>query len=119
VSTPITTTAVQAPPTRITTFYAVDTSEPLTFQWTKPMPNNGYLGNVTFRQFQKKLIQVFDPKPVISYGVELGKSWAYQAQEGSFLCRLFVSNFGDVFITFSERKKGDWPLITLLAPHHG
>lgn len=117
-STPITTQAIRTPPTQVTTFYTPDTFELLTFQWTKPMPNNGYLGNVTFRQFQKKNIQVFDPKPIVSYGVVLGISWAYQAQDGSFLCRMFVSNFGDVFITFSERKKGDWPLITLLAPHH-
>jgi hypothetical protein len=82
------------------------------------MPNNGYLGNVTFREFQKKNIQVFDPQPVTVYGVTLGFSWAYQAQDGSFLCRMFVSAFGDVFVTFSERKKGNWPLITVFAPHH-
>lgn len=90
----------------------------MTFQWTKPMPTNGYLGNVTFREFQKKPIQVFDPKPIEVHGVVLGTSWAYQAQDGSFLCRMFVSAFNDVFITFSERKKGNWPLITVFAPHH-
>ena len=112
------TTITRTPPTVVTTFYTPDTFEVLTFEWTKPMPKNGYLGNVTFRQFQKKPIQVFDPKPVVSWGVELGISWAYQAQDGSFLCRLFVSHFGNVYIGFSERKKGNWPLITLLAPHH-
>jgi hypothetical protein len=117
-STSITTPATVTTPTRITTFYTFDTNEPLTFQWTRPTPNNGYLGNVTFRQYQKKNIQVYDPKRIEAYGVLLGISWAYQAQDGSFICRLFVSNFGDVFITFSERKTGNWPLITLLAPHH-
>ena len=112
------TQATSTAPTQVTSFYTPDTLEILTFQWTRPMPNNGYLGNVTFRQFQKKPIQVFDPKPVVSWGVELGISWAYQAQDGSFLCRLFVSHFGNVYIGFSERKKGNWPLITLLAPHH-
>ena len=113
-----TTATTRTPPTQVTTFYTPDTFELLTFQWTRPMPNNGYLGNVTFRQFQKKPIQVFDPKPVVSWGVELGISWAYQAQDGSFLCRLFVSHFGNVYIGFSDPKKGNWPLITLLAPHH-
>lgn len=112
------TQATPAPPTRITTFYTPDTFEPLTFEWTRPMPNNGYLGNVTFRQYQKKNIQVFDPRPVVSYGVQLGISWAYQAQDGSFICRMFVSAFGDVYVTFSERKQGNWPLVTVLAPHH-
>jgi hypothetical protein len=118
-STPVPTKCIiPIPPTRVTTFFTVDTSEPLTFQWTKQMPNKGHLGTVTFRQFQKKPIQVFEPKGVETFGVCLGISWAFQAQDGSFLCRLFVSNFGDVFITFSEPKKGDFPIITLLAPHH-
>ena len=118
-STPVSTQEIRFPPTRITTFYTNDgTGDSLTFEWTRRMPENGYLGNVTFRQFQKKPIQVFDPKPVVNFGVQLGISWAYQARDGSFLCRMFVSNFGDVFITFSERKKGDWPLITVFAPHH-
>jgi hypothetical protein len=118
VSTPIPIQTIPMPPTRITTFYTWGTFEPLTFEWTRRMPNNGYLGNVTFRQFQKKKIQVFDPKLIETYGVVLGTSWAYQAQDGSFLCRMFVSAFGDLYVTFSDRKKGDWPLISVLAPHH-
>jgi hypothetical protein len=118
VSTPVSTQAIPFPPTQITTFYTADTFEPLTFQWTRRMPNNGYLGNVTFRQFQKKNIQVFDPRIIETFGVVLGTSWAYQAQDGSFICRMFVSNFGDLYITFSDRKQGNWPLITVFAPHH-
>ena len=119
-STATSSLGIRTPPTTLTTFYQNPdaTGDVLTFQWTKPMPENGYLGNVTFRQFKKKLIQVFDPEPVVSWGVQLGISWAFQAQDGTFLCRMFVSNFGDLFITFSERKKGDWPLITVYAPHH-
>ncbi len=117
-STAISTQPIPAPPTRITTFFTGDTFEPLTFEWTRRMPNNGYLGNVTFRQFQKKNIQVFDPRPIETFGVLLGFSWAYQAQDGSFICRMFVSNFGDLYVTFSERKQGNWPLITVFAPHH-
>ena len=109
------------PPTKVTTFYehvADGTFEPLTFQWTKQMPDKGYLGIVTFRQFQKKPIQVFDREEVRSHGILLGFSWAYQAQDGSFLCRMFVSAFRDSYVTFSERKKGNWPVpLTVLAPH--
>ena len=106
------------PPTKVTTFYAPDTGEVLTFQWTKQMPSNGYLGTVTFRQFQKKPIQVFAAEPVYTYGILLGWSWAYQAQDGSFLCRMFVSAFIDSHVTFSDRKKGNWPVpLTVLRPH--
>ena len=117
-STPVSTEAVQARPTQITTFYTGDTFEPMTFEWTRPTPGNGYLGNVTFRQFKKKPIQVFDPRTVSTYGIVLGTSWAFQAGDGSFICRMFVSAFNDVYITFSDRKTGDWPLITVFAFHH-
>lgn len=109
------------PPTKVLTFYehATDgTFVPLTFQWTKQMPDKGYLGTVTFRQFQKKPIQVFDPEQVRSYGELIGWSWAYQAQDGSFLCRMFVSAYYDSHVTFSDRKKGDWPVpLSVIRPH--
>ena len=118
-STPIPTEEIRFPPTTITTFFTNDgTNDSLTLEWTRRMPENGYLGNVTFRQFQKKPIQVFDPKIVVTFGVKLGISWAFQARDGSFICRMFVSNFNDVFITFSDRKKGDWPLVTVYSLHH-
>lgn len=110
------------PPTKVTTFYehaADGTFVPLTFQWTRQMPDKGYLGTVTFRQFQKKPIQVFDPEPVVYYGQLLGWSWAYQAQDGSFLCRMFVSAYIDSYVTFADRKKGNWPVpLTVLPAHH-
>lgn len=117
-STPVSTQAIPIPPTRVTTFYTLDTFEELTFEWTRRMPENGYLGNVTFRQFQKKPIQVFDPKPVATIGVVLGTSWAFQARDGSFICRMFVSAFNDVYIAFSDRKTGNWPLVTVYSFHH-
>ena len=116
-SAAVTTQAAKPKPTTIPTFYT-EAGERLTFEWTREMPEDGYLGNVTFRQFQKKPIQVFDPEKVYSYGILLGVSWAYQAQDGSFLCRMFVSAVRDSYVTFSESKKGDWPVpLTVLAPH--
>lgn len=111
------------PPTKVLTFYehaADGTYVPLTFQWTKKMPKNGYLGIVTFRQFQKKPIQVFDAEPVYVHGFLLGWDWAYQAQDGSFLCRMFVSAIIDSYVTFYELKKGKWPVpLHVFPPHHG
>jgi hypothetical protein len=99
-----TTTAV---PTR-QHYFAYD-GTPMSFTWTKPMPQGGYLGTVTFGLLKNKSIQVFDPKDV-----QYGKSWAYQAQDGSFLCRMFVTSDWR-FITFSDSKKGNWPLISVFS----
>lgn len=117
-STQVSTEAAVRRPTQITTFYTADTFETLTFEWTRRMPENGFLGNVTFRQFQKKPIQVFDPKPISTYGIVLGISWAFQARDGSFICRMFVSAFNDVYVAFSDPKTGNWPLVTVFPFHH-
>lgn len=117
-STPVSTEATATRPTQLTTFFTLDTFEEMTFEWTRPMPANGYLGTVTFRQFQKKPIQVFDPRPVATFGVVLGTSWAFQARDGSFICRMFVSAFNDVYIAFSDRKTGNWPLVTVFSFRH-
>lgn len=82
------------------------------FNWVRQMPNNGYLGEVTYGSYQKKPIQVFDPHPATTADVE--KIWQYQAQDGSFLCSMKVTA-GQTSITFFDRKKGNWPGITVDA----
>ena len=114
-SAQVATEATRTPPTVITSFKTA-AGEPLTFQWTRAMPEGGYLGNVTFRQFQKKPIQVFDPEPVYSHSILIGVSWAYQAQDGSFLCRVFVTEFLNAYVTFSDLKKGNWPVPLTVVP---
>jgi len=83
----------------------------MTFNWTRPMPQGGYLGEVTFGSYQKKPIQVFDAKLDNTDG---SKTWQYQAQDGAFLCSMKVSSDRNS-ITFFARKKGDWPLIVVSA----
>jgi hypothetical protein len=51
------------------------------------MPQNGWLGTVSYGSINAKPIQVFDAKSVAG-----GTSWAFQAQDGSFQCRMFVSS---------------------------
>lgn len=89
----------------------------LSFQWTKPMPYNGYLGLVTFAQYKDKPIQVYDPKPILdSCGHEVGKNWGFQAQDGQFVGRMYVSKLKS-YIRFAHFRPGDpWPQVSCSAP---
>ncbi len=84
-----TTTAVQAvKPTRLR-YNCGDPQYPdfITFNWTRPMPQGGWLGTLTYGGVVNKPIQVFDAKtddPRFT-------NWAIQAQDGSFVCRMHVS----------------------------
>lgn len=83
----------------------------MTFSWTRPMPHDGYLGEVSYGSFKKKPIQVFDAKVNSTDG---SKTWQYQAQDGSFLCSMKVTS-DQSSITFLDPKKGNWPLVTVDA----
>lgn len=93
--------------------YVDDDNALMSFTWIRPMPHNGYLGEVTFRSVKKKPIQVFGA--IDDNG---SKNWGFQAQDGSFLCRMEVASDQNS-ITFLDLKKGNWPLITLNARFPG
>ena len=82
----------------------------MNLNWTKPMPNNGFLGEVTYLSFVKKPIQVFAAIDQEGY-----KIWQFQAQDGSFLCSLKV-RLDQNTITFFDTRKGNFPNVTLYAP---
>lgn len=81
--------ASPTPPTR-TRYNCGDVDNPdyITFQWTRPMPNGGYLGTVSYGQITNKPVQVFDAKVDNTTKIV---DWTFQAQDGSFLCHMFVS----------------------------
>lgn len=88
----------------------------LAFQWGRHMPEGGRLGTVTFAQYVNKPIQVFDAKPIIINGVELGKDWRFQAQDGSFLGHMLVSARKG-FIRFAKFRENDnWPQVSCAIP---
>ncbi len=89
----------------------------LTFTWGKQMPDNGRLGQVTLGQFVNKPIQVFDLQIIKdSAGNELYRDWAFQAQDGSFLGRMYVSR-GKSYIRFAHFRATDqWPQVTCSVP---
>ena len=80
------------------------------FNWGRRMPNNGRLGDVTYGSLQKKLIQVFNPIE----NADRSKTWQFQAQDGSFLLSMKVSENQDV-VTFFDSKKGNFPQVTVYA----
>ena len=87
----------------------------LTFQWGRQMPENGRLGTVTFREHVNKPIQVFDRQDVRYNGQLVGYNWGFQAQDGLFLGRMFVSLYQS-FIGFTQFRPGDpWPRVTCTA----
>lgn len=60
----------------------------LGLSWTRRMPYNGWLGVAsTSNMEESKDVQIYDPR-TLSDG---GTSWAFQAQDGSFVCRMYVS----------------------------
>ena len=88
----------------------------LTFNWTRPMPGNGYLGEVTFGQFVNKPIQVYGAEPILYNGHQVGLNWGFQAQDGSFLGRMYVST-GKCYIRFAHFRANDqWPQVSCHVP---
>ncbi len=84
---------------------------PLSFKWTKPMPQGGWLGEVTFAQYTNKPIQVFDAKPIYVDGYEVGRNWGFQAQDGSFVGRMYVALYKS-YIRFAHFRPNDqWPQV--------
>jgi len=58
----------------------------LTLSWTRPMPYGGWLGQATTSE--TKDVQAYDAQS-LNGGVT---SWGFQAQDGSFVCRMYVSS---------------------------
>ena len=88
-----------------------DSPDPISFAWTRRMPNNGWLGTVTYGSFVNKPIQVFDAKVDPKYNNGRGLTdWAFQAQDGSFLCRMKITPNGlRRFVWFESCKNNNWP----------
>ena len=83
----------------------------LTFSWGRQMPEGGRLGTVTLGQFVNKPIQVYDAQPIIYNGVEIGKNWGFQAQDGSFVGRMYVALYKS-FVRFAHFRPNDqWPQV--------
>ncbi len=87
----------------------------LSFSWGRQMPQGGRLGTATLGQFVNTPIQVYDAEPIIYNGVEIGKNWAFQAQDGSFVGRMYVALYKS-FVRFAHFRPNDqWPQVACFA----
>ena len=79
------------------------------------MPEGGRLGTVTLGQFQNKPIQVYDAQPLLFNGVRVGTNWGFQAQDGSFVGRMYVALYKS-FVRFAHLRPNDqWPQVACFA----
>lgn len=83
----------------------------ITFNWTGTRPQNGWVGEVTYGGFIKKPIQVYDAKPDPNNNKIV--DWAYQAQDGSFVCRMIVDSSLPLLrkanVSFGSCRNNNWP----------
>jgi hypothetical protein len=89
-------------------YYCPNEGAFLSFDWTKPMPYNGWLG-LTYG-FTHKEVQAYDAKTQTG-----GLNWGFQAQDGSFVCRMYVSSLQDRLDFVNCRPYGAWPVTTCFA----
>jgi hypothetical protein len=82
----------------------------LSFQWGRQMPEGGRLGTVSCGQFANKPIQVFDAQPINdASGKRIGTNWGFQAQDGSFLGRMYVAFYKSIIRFAHFRPNDQWP----------
>src|SRR5690349_4332043 len=82
----------------------------LTFTWQPGDFKGGRLGTASLGQIRDKRIQVFDAKPLCDLsGHQVGTNWGFQAQDGSFVGRMYVSTHKSI-VRFAHFRPGDqWP----------
>lgn len=74
----------------------------LAFEWTRPMPQGGWLGEAD--GFTNKAVQAYNAQSLPGGGL----NWGIQAQDGSFVCRMHVSANQNT-ISFVNCS-GNWPV---------
>jgi hypothetical protein len=80
---------------------------PLAFEWTRPMPYGGWLGDTD--GFTHKAVQAYDATPMSNGWL----NWGLQAQDGSFVCRMHVSP--NQYTLSFVNCRGSWPVTLCYA----
>ncbi|HEX8285321.1 MAG TPA: hypothetical protein VF588_18345 [Pyrinomonadaceae bacterium] len=107
-----TTTAVSTDPTAAR-YQCGSGCGTLTFTWGRQMPEGGRLGTASLGQFVNKPIQVFDAKPLYDIaGHQIGTNWGFQAQDGTFLGRMYVAFYKSIVRFAHFRANDKWPEVS-------
>lgn len=84
----------------------------LTFTWQPGDYKGGRLGTASLAQFHNEPIQVYDAKPLYdAYGRQIGTNWGFQAQNGSFVGRMYVALFKSYVRFVHFRPNDKWPQV--------
>jgi ABC-type oligopeptide transport system substrate-binding subunit len=90
-------------------YYCPNEGRFLSIDWTTPMPQNGWLGQANAYP-QLVDVQAYDARPLSGGGL----NWGFQAQNGSFVCRMYVS--GDRYtVSFVNCNNANWQLSSCFA----
>ena len=74
------------------------------FNWTRPMPYGGWLGDTD--GFTHKAVQAYDARTMSDGWL----NWGFQAQDGSFVCRMYVSPDRRSLSFVNCRPYANWPV---------
>jgi hypothetical protein len=105
-----TTTAVSTEPTAAR-YQCGSGCGTLTFTWGRQMPEGGRLGTATLGKFVNKPIQIFDAQPIKYNDVVIGTNWGFQAQDGEFVGRMYVSLYKSIVRFAHFRANDQWPQV--------
>ena len=95
------------PTPQFRTYYCPNEGALVAFEWTKPMPYGGWLGQTD--GFAHIDVQAYDARPLSGGGL----NWGFQAQDGSFVCRMYVST--DQYTISFVNCRGNWPVTNCFA----
>jgi hypothetical protein len=102
--------AYTATPTRDpSTFYCPYEGTFVSFNWGPSMPYGGWLGQTA--DYKAKDIQAYDAQPLGGGGL----NWGFQAQDGSFVCRMYVSSDQNHINFVNCRPFTNWALTSCFA----
>jgi hypothetical protein len=82
----------------------------LAFEWTRQMPGNGWLGKTY--GFTQDDVQAYNALPLGSNG---SLNWGFQAQNGEYVCRMYVTSDKRRLDFVNCRPYGAWPVSSCWA----
>jgi hypothetical protein len=108
--TPSASAAYTATPTRDPSlFYCPNENAYVSFDWGTPMPYGGWLGSTGY--YKTKAVQAYDAQLLSSGWL----NWGFQAQDGSFVCRMYVSPDQNNINFVNCRPFTNWSLTSCFA----
>lgn len=108
--TPSASAAYDPQPTRDPSlFYCPYESAYVSFDWGRSMPYGGWLGKTGY--YKTKDVQAYDSQLLPDGSL----NWGFQAQDGSFVCRMYVTSDQNHIDFVNCRPFSNWSLTSCFA----